>query len=202
MIAIIDYGMGNLGSVHKALTLLGITAQITDKPADVHQADGVILPGVGAFADAMANLTALGMDEAVKQVVATNKPLLGICLGMQLLMSWSEENGGVNGLGIIPGQVKRLPPGMKIPHMGWNDWLVKQDSPLLKAIEKGSHFYFVHSYYVEPEDEKVVLASTEYTTWFPSVIGRNNLFATQFHPEKSGRLGLQLLKNFGELVRE
>lgn len=200
MIAIIDYGMGNLRSVQKALSLLGYAAIITEEPEQVRAADGVILPGVGAFADAMQSLRERGMDKVVKEVIAADQPFLGICLGMQLLLSFSEENNGVEGLGIIPGQVKRLPAGMKIPHMGWNDWVIQKDSPLLDSIEAGSHFYFVHSYYVAPDDAEFILARTEYTTWFPSIISRGRLFATQFHPEKSGRVGLQLLKNFGELV--
>lgn len=200
MIAIIDYGMGNLRSVQKALSLLGFAAVITEQPEQVRAADGVILPGVGAFADAMHNLCDRGMDQVIKDVIAADQPFLGICLGMQLLLTSSEENGGVKGLDIIPGQVKRLPAGMKIPHMGWNDWKVEQNSRLLEGVEAGSHVYFVHSYYIEPDDERVILTSTEYTKWFPSIIGRGQMFATQFHPEKSGRVGLQLLKNFGELV--
>ncbi|MGE5381026.1 MAG: imidazole glycerol phosphate synthase subunit HisH [Methylocystaceae bacterium] len=201
MIAIIDYGMGNLRSVQKALSLLGYEAVITDQAEQVQAARGVILPGVGAFADAMQNLQTRGMDQVIREVIKADKPMLGICLGMQLLFSWSEENNGVAGLDIIKGKVRRLPPGMKIPHMGWNDWRVEREDAFLKGIEPGSHVYFVHSYYVDPNDEGIVLTRTEYTNWFPSIVGQGNLLATQFHPEKSGRVGMRLLKNFGELVR-
>lgn len=201
MIAIIDYGMGNLRSVQKALALLGYASTITEQPEQVMAADGVILPGVGAYADAMLNLRERGMDRVIKDMVAANRPFLGICLGMQLLFSWSEENGGADGLGIIPGRVLKLPAGRKIPHMGWNDWEVTRSNPFTAGVEPGSDVYFVHSYYVEPDDKGVVLTRTEYTNWFPSIIGQGSLYATQFHPEKSGRVGLQLLKNFGELVK-
>lgn len=200
MIAVIDYGMGNLGSVGKALAALGLPYEITDDPKKVLEARGAILPGVGAFADAMRSLAERGLDEAIKTRVERERPLLGICLGMQLLFSHSEENYGVAGFGIIPGRVKRLPPGMKVPHMGWNDIEITKDSFLFEGIDPGSYFYFVHSYYVDPDEKEVTAARTRYSISFTSAIVKDCLAATQFHPEKSGRIGLALLKNFGEMV--
>lgn len=200
MIAVIDYGMGNLRSVHKALEKLGFQTRVTSDPDEVVQADKVVLPGVGAFADAIKNLKASGMDEAVRQVVASGKPFLGICLGFQLLFSESEEDGLYRGLDIIPGRVTRFPPTVgKVPHMGWNQVEYCREAPVFASIPSASYFYFVHSYYVVPGDEQVQVAVCNYGLRFTCAIMKDNLFATQFHPEKSSVLGLRLLKNFGEL---
>lgn len=201
MIAIIDYGMGNLASVKNAFLKLGYEAETTCRPEEILQADRVVLPGVGAFADAIANIRSLGLDRTIHELVERGIPLLGICLGLQLLFTVSYENGLHQGLDIIPGQVKKfqLPPQYKVPQIGWNSIEVNPRSRLLAGIPSGSYFYFVHSYYVVPEDEVVVAARTDYGLKFVSAIERGNLFATQFHPEKSSDLGLKILKNFGEM---
>jgi len=199
-LAIIDYGMGNLRSVQKGLEKVGLSAEITGEPGKVLAAPGVILPGVGAFEDAMANLTGTGFVPAIKEVVSRGTPFLGICLGMQLLFTASEENGLHRGLDLLPGRVKRLPPGMKVPHMGWNQLEIRNRETLLKGLDDGDYFYFVHSYYAEPEDEGVIIATSDYGINFPAVVGRDNLYGIQFHPEKSSQLGLKILKNFGEMV--
>ncbi|GAB6157975.1 imidazole glycerol phosphate synthase subunit HisH [Desulfotomaculum varum] len=202
MIAVIDYGMGNLRSVQKALQRVGCQAEIVRDPAAVTAARAVVLPGVGAFRDAMANLQSAGMVEAIHRVVAAGTPFLGICLGLQLLFESSEEFGRHRGLGIFPGTVKRFPEGeLKVPHMGWNQVTVTNASPLMEGIPDGSAFYFVHSYYVEPADPQLVIASTPYGLTFASVVGRQNVFGIQFHPEKSSTLGLRILENFGKMVR-
>lgn len=200
-VVIIDYGMGNLRSVQKGLEKVGLTADIITGPERLYAAPGVILPGVGAFADAMENLDRAGFIPAIKEVVARGKPLLGICLGLQLLFSESEENGLHRGLDLIPGRVVKLPAGLKVPHMGWNQLEIKRQSPLLKGISNGDYFYFVHSYYVVPEDDRAIIACTEYGIKVPAIVGSGNLFGIQFHPEKSSDLGLRILKNFGELVK-
>ncbi len=199
MIAIIDYGMGNLRSVQKGLAKAGFPARVTADPDKVRKADKVVLPGVGAFGDAMANLQRAGMVEVIYEIVKAGKPFLGICLGLQLLFEASEEGGFHQGLKILAGQVRLLPPGLKVPHMGWNQIELQKNDPLLKGIPDGSAFYFVHSYYVVPADRNVVTALTEYGIRFTSVAGSGNVFGIQFHPEKSSSLGLQILKNFGEL---
>ncbi|MDD3654078.1 MAG: imidazole glycerol phosphate synthase subunit HisH [Desulfotomaculaceae bacterium] len=201
MIAIIDYGMGNLRSVHKGFEKVGVEAIVAQSPGQVAEADGVVLPGVGAFADAMDNLCSLGMDAAVYRVIADRKPFLGICLGQQLLFELSEEWGLHQGLGIFPGRVRRLPDGQKVPHMGWNQVVIKQPDPLLAGIPGDSSFYFVHSYYVEPSQEELTLATTEYGVRFACIVGRGNIYGIQFHPEKSSALGLKILENFGRLVK-
>lgn len=200
-LAIIDYGMGNLLSVQKALAKLGYPAEITSDPEVVAAAPGVILPGVGAFADAMNNLRQRGLVAAVREAVGRGVPFLGICLGLQILFSTSEEGGPVKGLNLLPGEVKRLPPGVKVPHMGWNQVQVLKPGELFQGIPAGTNFYFVHSYYIDPADKGVVTAMTEYGLTFAVSIQRDNLFGVQFHPEKSSRWGLKVLKNFGELVR-
>jgi len=200
LIAIIDYGMGNLRSVQKALEKLGYEAEISGDKQVIAGASGVILPGVGAFKDAMENLKEAGLVETIKEVEAQNKPFLGICLGLQLLFTKSEENGLHQGLDILPGRVIRFKGDKKVPHMGWNQAEIVNQSPILKGIPSQSFFYFVHSYYVVPDDEKVIAAETEYGERFTSVAARNNLFGIQFHPEKSSKLGLKILNNFGELV--
>lgn len=200
MIAIIDYGMGNLRSVKKGFEKCGYPAIITQNPAEAREAAGLVVPGVGAFGDAMQSLRASGMDKVILEAVKTNKPLLGICLGYQLLFEASEEWGFTEGLGVFPGKVRRLPPGLKIPHMGWNQVEIVQPCALFKDIPGNSAFYFVHSYYVEPECDDIIIARTEYGIKFASVAGRNNVFGIQFHPEKSSVLGLRILQNFGRLV--
>lgn len=200
MIAIVDYGMGNLRSVQKGLEKVGFAAEVTGDPERVAAARGVVLPGVGAFAAAMKALRDQGLVTVLQETIATGKPFLGICLGLQLLFTGSEEGGWHEGLGVFPGRVKRLPPGLKIPHMGWNEVTWQGPSPLIGGMPENGSFYFVHSYYVEPEDEKIILGLTDYGLTFASAVGRDLVFGLQFHPEKSSRLGLELLRNFGELV--
>lgn len=207
MIAVIDYGMGNLRSVVKGFEKMGVAAEVTSDPRVVLAADGVVLPGVGAFGMAMEHLCAARLDTAITQAVASGKPFLGICLGLQLLFSESEEFGPVRGLGILPGRVVRFfpqgaPEGVKIPHMGWNGIEIKQSTPVLEDVPDGSYVYFVHSYYVVPEDPAVIATTTEFGGQpFVSSIATGNLFACQFHPEKSGELGLRMLRSFGRLVQ-
>ncbi|TDA67485.1 MAG: imidazole glycerol phosphate synthase subunit HisH [Clostridia bacterium] len=200
MIAIVDYGMGNLRSVQKGLEKVGFAAEVTADPERVLAARGVVLPGVGAFAAAMKALRDQGLVPALKETVAAGKPFLGICLGLQLLFTGSEEGGWHEGLGIFPGRVKKLPAGLKIPHMGWNEVTWQGASPLTEGMPAKGSFYFVHSYYVEPEDSQVVLGLTDYGIAFVSAVRQNLVFGLQCHPEKSSRLGLELLRNFGELV--
>lgn len=199
MIAVIDYGMGNLRSVSKALEFLGASVRVTGEAAVVRQAEKVVLPGVGAFPAAMRELAARRLIDPVKEAIASGKPYLGICLGLQLLFESGEEGGGAQGFGILPGTVKRLPasPPLKIPHMGWNQVTrTHKECPLLQGIPDESFFYFVHSYYAEPADPEVVALETDYDTRFASMVWRDRLFATQFHPEKSQAVGLRLLENF------
>ncbi|MCW2278017.1 imidazole glycerol phosphate synthase subunit HisH [Heliophilum fasciatum] len=200
MIAIIDYGMGNLRSVQKGLEKAGYASVITADPEQVRQAPGVILPGVGAFADAMNNLRTSGMIEPIQEVVAAGKPFLGICLGFQLMFEASEEGGNFQGLGIFPGQVRRLPPGLKVPHMGWNALTIRQANPFMDGISDGAEFYFVHSYYVDPADPGLIIATADYGLHFCAIAGREHVFGAQFHPEKSSDLGLKILENFGKQV--
>ncbi|GMK39238.1 imidazole glycerol phosphate synthase subunit HisH [Paenibacillus sp. CCS19] len=199
MIAIIDYGMGNLHSVSKAVERLGLDFSITADPAAILAADGAILPGVGAFGDAMDNLRETGLDEVTKQFVATGKPLLGICLGMQLLFSESEEYGNHKGLDLLPGRVVRFQGDYKVPHMGWNKLSFRQSSPMFDGLDEG-HVYFVHSYHVKPELESDLLATVDYYQQVTAIVGRNNVYGMQFHPEKSSDLGMQLLGNFLKLA--
>jgi len=200
MIAIVDYKAGNLTSVKLALDHLGIPAEITREPERMLAADRVIFPGVGSAGAAMQNIRALGLADVLRQVVQRGTPFLGICLGTQIIFEASEEDGGIPGLGILAGTVKRfqpVSPADKVPQIGWNGVTFLRPHPLLAGIESGSEFYFVHSYYPAPADRACVLGETEYAgIRFASVVARDNLAATQFHPEKSGRLGLQLLKNF------
>jgi glutamine amidotransferase len=202
MIAVIDYGMGNLRSVEKALKSLGADVVVTGDPEVVKQADGVVLPGVGAFGDAMENLTRQGLIGAIEQAAASGTPFLGICLGMQLLLTTSEEHGLHRGLNLLPGHVKRFQGEFKIPHIGWNDLTLHRESPLLDGVENGDYVYWVHSLYVVPEDRGVLLATTDYHGEVPGIIGRGNVFGIQFHPEKSSRVGLMILRNFLKMVRE
>lgn len=199
MLHIVDYGMGNLRSVQKAFEHLGVSAEITTNPRDLATADKVILPGVGAFRDAIAELKRLDFVSALKDHVASGKPFLGICLGLQLLFDVSYEDGEYEGLGIVAGQVVRFPPqpDLKVPHMGWNSLNITQPNcPLFRGVAAGSHVYFVHSYHVVPRDKSVIAATSDHGGPFVAAIARGNLVATQFHPEKSQKVGLQLLKNF------
>lgn len=196
MIAIIDYGAGNIRSIAKALELVGAQVQVTDDPAVVAKARAVVLPGVGSGGAAMARMVERGLDDAIREATVQGKPFLGICLGMQLLADHHEE-GEVDGLGLFRGTVRRIPHGPKIPHMGWNQVrLLYNDLAMFANIEPGSYFYFAHSYYVEPMDQQGVAALTDYGSPYCSVIVTEQVWGTQFHPEKSGTIGLQLLKNF------
>jgi len=199
MIVIIDYGAGNLRSVARAVARLGYRAEVTSDGRKVSAADVVILPGVGAAGDTMESLKRLGLIEPLQEVIGADRPFLGICLGLQVLLTSTEESGGYDCLGIIPGAVRRLPDRFKVPQMGWNQVRQMVAHPVFKDIPDGSNFYFVHSYYVEPADDTMVAGRTDYGVDFCSLIIRGNLVATQFHPEKSGDLGLRLLKNFLDL---
>jgi glutamine amidotransferase len=201
MIKIVDYGMGNLRSVQKAFEKIGAEAVIVTRPADVEGAHKLVLPGVGAFRDAIHELKRTQLDRPVREHIAADKPFLGICLGLQLLFDVSYEDGQWEGLGVLGGKVVRFAdqPDLKIPHMGWNSLEFAKPSRLFEGIVAGSSVYFVHSYYVVPNDESVIAARTEHGTRFVSAIARNNLFATQFHPEKSQSVGLRLLRNFATL---
>ncbi len=200
MIAIIDYGAGNLRSVVNAVGKLGYRPEVTNSPADLLNARAVILPGVGAAADTMKNLRELGLTGPIQRFVAQGRPFLGVCIGLQVLFTATEEGGEHECLGIIPGRVKKLPAGLKIPHMGWNQVRQKVSHPVFKDIPDGANFYFVHSYYVEPDDKSLIAGETEYGVPFCSLIARGNLVATQFHPEKSGEVGLKVYANFLEMV--
>lgn len=201
MIAIIDYDAGNLKSVEKALKYLGEESVITRDRDTILHADKVILPGVGAFGDAMDNLKRYGLVEVLHEVVSRQIPLLGICLGMQLLFDRSDESEGVAGLGILAGDILRIPAseGLKIPHMGWNSLDITEGSSLFRGIDNGAYVYFVHSYYLKAQDEKIVAATTEYSTHIHASVESGNVFGCQFHPEKSSSVGLQILRNFAGL---
>jgi len=200
MIALIDYGMGNLASVDKALRHVGVEPLVTSDPADVERADALVLPGVGACGDCMANLRDGGLLQPVKDAIAAGKPYLGICLGLQILFDESEEGGGVRGLGVLPGKVQRFRHQLKIPQIGWNQINIKSSAPHLAGVAEGSWVYFVHSYHVVPEDETVIATTTDYGYQFVSAVHCGSIFATQFHPEKSQEVGLQILRNFGQVV--
>jgi glutamine amidotransferase len=206
MIAIIDYGMGNLRSVQKGFEKVGFDAVVTADPRVVLEAEKVVLPGVGAFRDCIRNLEEGGFVEPILRVIREGRPFLGICLGLQLLFTESEEFGLHKGLDVIPGRVVRFPDGMreageelKVPHMGWNQLSFTSQSPAFAGIDEGTNVYFVHSYYVQPADPAVVATTTSYGIRFCSSISRDNVVATQFHPEKSQEHGLRILKNFGEM---
>ena len=201
MIAIIDYDAGNLKSVEKALVALGETPIVTRDREEILRADKAILPGVGSFGDAMEHLHRFGLVEVIKDFVASGKPFLGICLGLQLLFDRSDETPGVEGLGILKGEILRIPdqPGLKIPHMGWNSLKYPNEGRLFRGIPEDSYVYFVHSYYLKAEDESIVTATTEYSTLIHASVESGNVFACQFHPEKSSDVGIQILKNFVEL---
>ena len=200
MIAIIDYDAGNIKSVEKALNYLGAQAVITRDPEIIKNADKVILPGVGAFGDAMDKLNKYGLVSVIKEVVKAKKPFLGICLGLQLLFESSEEAPGVSGLGILKGKIVRFPQSeLKVPQIGWNSLKLENDGLLFKGISDGAYVYFVHSYYLKAEDDSIVKASTEYGVHVHASVECENVFACQFHPEKSSDVGLQILKNFIDL---
>jgi len=213
MIAIVDYGMGNLRSVEKAFLKVGINAVVTNSPDVVDNASAVVLPGVGAFRDCMRELKNLRLIDAVVNAIKNGKPYLGICLGLQVLFSESEEFGRCKGLDIFRGKVKKFqvsslksgvakPATLKVPHMGWNQVTIQKNNPLLDGIEDKSYFYFVHSFYVVPEEKSIIAATTDYGFDFTSMIWKDNVFAVQFHPEKSQTIGLKLLKNFGRIVNQ
>lgn len=201
MIAIIDYDAGNIKSVEKAIQYLGQDVKVTDDPREILAADKVILPGVGSFGDAMGNLRRKGLDIVIHQVVEQGTPFLGICLGLQLLFDRSDESPGVKGLGILPGEIVRIPAGagLKIPHIGWNSLCLEHNGRLFEGIDKQAYVYFVHSYYLKAKEEECVKASTEYGVHIHASVEKGNVFACQFHPEKSSDVGLKILKNFVEL---
>ncbi|MCR5546898.1 MAG: imidazole glycerol phosphate synthase subunit HisH [Lachnospiraceae bacterium] len=201
MIAILDYDAGNIKSVEKACDRLGGDTIVTRDFSEIRKADHVILPGVGSFGDAMDHLKKYELDKVVKEVVENNTPFLGICLGLQLLFESSEETSGVEGLGILKGRVKRIPESgdLKIPHIGWNDLTLQNNGRLFKGLDKNPYVYFVHSYYLEADDPNIVKATTEYGVTIHASVERDNVFACQFHPEKSSDVGLTILKNFMEI---
>ena len=206
MLAIVDYGRGNLRSVQNGFRQIGVAARVSGDPETIAKAAGVVFPGVGAFRDCMQNLAARGLDEALRQVIRNGKPVLAICVGMQALLSESEEFGTTPGLDIVAGQVRRFPHPvagsnpLKVPHMGWNQLQLHRPCPLLDGVPEHVYTYFVHSYYAIPAEPAVVVASTDYGVEFASVLWRDNLYATQFHPEKSQTWGLRILRNFAQLL--
>jgi glutamine amidotransferase len=200
MIAILDYRAGNLRSVAKALEAVGARPVVTDDPAVMARADGLVVPGQGSAVDAMKNLHQLGLVEPLKAYVASGRPFLGVCLGEQVIFESSEEGPGVTCLGLIPGTVRRLPGGQKVPQIGWNSVRITQAHPLLEGVPDDEYFYFVHSFYVDPTDRSMVVGETDYGVSFASIVAHNNIFATQFHPEKSSGIGLRIYENFVKLV--
>lgn len=204
MISIVDYGMGNLRSVSKAFETQGFAVSITSSPDDINKANGLVLPGVGAFGECMANLKRLGLVEPIKDYINSGRPFLGICLGFQILFEESEESPGVKGLGLFKGRVVRFPDfgekRIKVPQMGWNTINFDSSSHVLNNIPEGTWFYFVHSYYVDPENNGLSIITSNYGIEFTAAVEKENIFACQFHPEKSGRYGLDLVKNFAKLT--
>ncbi|MFC2076578.1 imidazole glycerol phosphate synthase subunit HisH [candidate division KSB1 bacterium] len=201
MIAVVDYRMGNLASAAKAVEKAGGEVTVAEKPDDLDGAQGIILPGVGAFGDGIKNLEQFGFAGPVRDAISAGTPLLGICIGLELLFEESEEMGTHKGLGILPGRVVRFDGSLKVPHIGWNQLHIRRDDPILDDIPDGSYFYFVHSYYVAPGDESDELARTDYGIHFTSMVGRDNVYGVQFHPEKSQDLGLKILANFVKICR-
>jgi imidazole glycerol-phosphate synthase subunit HisH len=202
MIAIVDYGMGNLRSVEKGFQKVGVEAQVVSDAKSVDNARAVVLPGVGAFRDCMKNIETLSLIEPIVKSIRSGKPFLGICLGLQILFTESEEFGIHKGLDILPGKVLRFQVDLKVPHMGWNTVKLLRIPPIFKDIKDNSFFYFVHSYYVAPEENNLIAGTTEYGIPFTSMIWKENIVATQFHPEKSQQTGLQILRNFGDWVKK
>jgi len=204
MISIVDYGMGNLRSVFKAFETQGFAVSITNDPVDIKKANGLVLPGVGAFGECMANLERCGLVEPIKEYINSGKPYLGICLGFQILFEESEESPGVKGLGLFRGRVVRFPDfgekRIKVPQMGWNTINFDHSSEVLKNVSEDTWFYFVHSYYVDPEKNGLSIVTSNYGIEFTAAVEKENIFACQFHPEKSGRQGLDLVKNFAKLT--
>ena len=198
-VSIVNYGVGNLRSVKRGLEKSGAKVLITHNPKDLNKSDAIVLPGVGAFAAAVKNIAPL--SDVVTQLVDDRKPLFGICLGLQLLFTRSSENGSTDGLNLISGDIVKLPDSVKLPQMGWNAVDIVRSHPLLEGVQNHSYAYFVHTYVPQPSERNVIVATTEYGFRFPSVIAKQNLFATQFHPEKSGRTGLTILKNFVKIVK-
>ena len=199
MIAIVDYGMGNLRSVQKGFERVGYAAEISNLPEVVERADHIVLPGVGAFGDAMSNLRERELIEPIQESISEGKPFLGICLGLQLLFGESEEMGSHKGLGLLPGKVRRFPKGERVPQIGWNQIHIRREVPLLEGVPEDSFFFFVHSYYVDPADDGDRVAMTDYGIGYASIAGRDRAFGVQFHPEKSQDLGLKILQNFARL---
>ena len=195
MITIIDYGMANLGSVRKAFENVGAEVRISSRPEDLRNSSHIVLPGVGAFGDAMKNIRAIGMDEAIREAIREGIPFLGICLGLQVLFTEGEEKGIHRGLDILPGRVRRFTEGL-VPQIGWNQAHIRREDPIMEGIPDHSYFYFVHSYYVDPEDSRDVIAETDYYINYASVAGRGRVWGVQFHPEKSQEKGLRILRNF------
>ena len=204
MIAIIDYDAGNIKSVEKALLSMGETPVLTRDPEVILQSDHIILPGVGSFGDAMENLNKFGLIDVIHEAINRKIPFLGICLGLQLLFESSEETPGVAGLGILKGKIVRIPegPGLKLPHMGWNSLKFQNNGRLFKGIPEDSYVYFVHSYYLQAEDPEIVKATTEYSTCIHASVEKDNVFACQFHPEKSSKWGLKILENFAAIGKD
>jgi glutamine amidotransferase len=196
LVVVVDYGAGNLRSVAIALARLGFDPVVTSEPEVVQGADALILPGVGAAADTMSNLARRGLVEPIREYIASGRPFLGVCMGLQVLFSLSEEGGEHPCLDILPGRVRRLPEGLKVPHMGWNSVRQRCPHPIFDGIPDGAFFYFVHSYYANAEDPSLVVGEADYGVTFPAVVAKDNIVATQFHPEKSAESGLQLYKNF------
>ena len=201
MIAIIDYGMGNLRSVEKGFLKVGVDAKVVTDSKAVDNADAVVLPGVGAFRDCMKNLEEMSLTEPILRSIQKGKPYLGICLGLQVLFTESEEFGIHKGFDILKGKVVRFQINLKVPHMGWNNAKIQRRPPIFDGIQDEAFFYFVHSYYVVPDDNNIVATTTDYGITFASMVWKENIFATQFHPEKSQETGLKILKNFGDFVK-
>lgn len=202
MIAVIDYGAGNIQSVVKAFRFLGCNIQVTNDAEELRNASAAVLPGVGAFGDSMQSLHNSGLVNPVLDFIESGKPFLGICLGLQLLFEGSEESTGISGLGVLKGTIRRIPAeaGLKIPHIGWNSLTLKKTDGMFQGLEQNPYVYFVHSYYLKAEKEEEVSATTQYGVVIDAAVQRGNLFATQFHPEKSGTVGLQMLKNFARMI--
>jgi glutamine amidotransferase len=202
MIAIIDYGMGNLRSVEKGFLKVGVDAKVVTDPRSVNDAEAIVLPGVGAFRDCIKNLDQMKLIEPILKSVRNGKPYLGICLGLQMLFTESQEFGVYKGLDVLKGKVVRFQVDLKVPHMGWNTVRLLGKPPIFDGIKDESYFYFVHSYYVTPDDEGIIAGTTDYGMTFTSMVWKDNIIATQFHPEKSQETGLKILKNFGDFVKK